>query len=660
MKILLPFCISALVIPYLLGPHGEVRAGVPLEGRAVLVRGTLSTPNAAERYYARSVTRRLSRWLSEMDIEHAVVDDETIEGGHARNPSVIILGYNPHPTEKERQALGSYVAGGGKLIVFYSADPELAKLLNMRLGSYKSAPKGGKWCAIRFNELAPPHVPPTVRQESRNVRLIHAVPRRSKVIAHWENASGKRSDDPAWVQSDRGLWMSHVLLDDGDSENKKQMLLALIAVHDPSVWESAAARHLDACVSLGRSRTLSGTVRSIMGRVRGTSRKQQVESILSEACTLYAHATRLLRKRQYPAVVEKSRAVRAAMVQAHSMAWEAKQGEFRGIWDHSGTGLYPGDWDRCCEIIARRGFTSILPNMLWPGVAHYKSDILSGSEAFRLYGDQLAQCVAAAHRRGVSVHAWKVCWKLGKAQARFAAQLEKEGRLQVSDSGQTLNWLCPSHPKNFRLESDAITELVRRYDVDGIHLDYNRFQNSHYCYCAGCRKRFEGDIGHRLDDWPAGARTGLLREKYNRWRCARITRFVRDVSITSRKLRPGIKISAAVFGKYPLCIESVAQDWATWLQSGHVDFVCPMNYTESLKQFTALTRSQVSLKGVGGKIFPGVGVTARESRLGPVEVIEQIDALRREGAAGFVLFELNRALEKEILPLLSTGITKVK
>ena len=59
----------------------------------------------------------------------------------------------------------------------------------------------------------------------------------------------------------------------------------------------------------------------------------------------------------------------------------------------------------------------------------------------------------------------------------------------------------------------------------------------------------------------------------------------------------------------------------------------------------------------GGKIFPGIGVTAAESRLDAAQTLEQIDIIRREGAFGFVLFDLNNTVEKEILPMLSLGVT---
>jgi uncharacterized lipoprotein YddW (UPF0748 family) len=235
--------------------------------------------------------------------------------------------------------------------------------------------------------------------------------------------------------------------------------------------------------------------------------------------------------------------------------------------------------------------------------------------------------------------------------------LQKQGRLQVSDTGETVPWLCPSHPDNLVLEKNALRELVRNNPVDGIHLDYIRYQNVHLCYCKGCRSRYEASVGVKTRVWPNDVTRGALIRSYRQWRCAQITRLVRDVSALARQIDPRIQISAAVYGKYPSCVDSVGQDWAEWMRAGYVDFVCPMNYTEDTRKFDELVRAQLDLPSANGKIFPGIGVTATESQLDSAQVIDQVNALRKAGAKGFALFDLNRTLESDILPVLRSGLT---
>jgi len=512
-----------------------------------LVRATVSAPNDAERNYAQTVTRHLDRWLTELNVPHEVVDDDKI-GGALAGSRLAILGYNPAPPRSELADLRAFVNRGGKLIVFYSAEPELAGLLGMKLGKYRS---GGGWGAIRFNEQAPPHLPGIVGQDSRNIRAVYPADTSAKVIASWETATGKALSDPAWVRSDRGAWMTHVLLDDGDTWSKKRMLLGLIGAYDPSVWAPAAARCLETCSTLGKFANFAGAVRAIPVMAAGPAEQRRAAAAMAAVETLYNELTAALKDRRYAEVVERSQGLRTLILEAYGAAQAPRTGEFRAVWDRFGAGLYPGDWSRTCRLLALQGITDIIPFVASPAEANYASRVVPVSAAMQAHGDQLAQCVEAAHRSGLKVHAWKICWKVDNADADVLKKLRKQGRLQVTDKGEILNWLCPSNPENVRREKDAIREIVKNYGVDGIHLDYIRYNDGHVCFCDTCRDAYARDTGRAPAPWPPPADQWAVRKEYYRWRQGQITQFVRDVSALTRAIRPGIRISAAVYGKYP-------------------------------------------------------------------------------------------------------------
>lgn len=69
-------------------------------------------------------------------------------------------------------------------------------------------------------------------------------------------------------------------------------------------------------------------------------------------------------------------------------------------------------------------------------------------------------------------------------------------------------------------------------------------------FCAGCRERFEAATGVRVEQWPQDVLTGKYADSFGDWRREQITRLVRAVSQEARKLKPEIKISAAVFGNW--------------------------------------------------------------------------------------------------------------
>jgi len=285
--------------------------------------------------------------------------------------------------------------------------------------------------------------------------------------------------------------------------------------------------------------------------------------------------------------------------------------ERRGVWDHGGIGRRADEWMQVCRELRRHGITDLFFNALWPDQAHSR--------------------------------------KLTPARK---AALHREGRMQVSADGATLDWLCPSDPRNLQMEKDTLREALRAYALDGIHLDYIRYPDARACYCAGCRRRFGEDTGRRVDPWPAAVLSGPARPAFLAWRRARITRLVRDAQAIARTSGRNIELSAAVYGWYPGVRDTLAQDWGAWLHEGLVDFVCPMTYTEDLAEFSAWVRAHVALPGAGGRVLPGIGVTTTHSTLDAAAARRQIRAARQLGASGFVLFDLDPYLRTEILPLL--------
>lgn len=625
----------------------------------LLVRGTVSTPNEAEKNYANSITRNLDRLLTDLNVAHETVDDEGVIAGVPEKVRVAILGYNPFPPASELKALKSFVARGGKLVVFYGADEGLAALMNVTMGKYLGAEQFGQFGIIRFNKNAPTYMPEAVEQVSNNIRPVYPLEGKAKIVAMWESQLGKPSGQPAWVESANGFWMTHVLLDDGDSWNKRMMLLGVVGACDELVWKPVAARCAQMAVTLGgKYGDYDQTVKRIAAQPAEARDAAMLKALLNRAGDANGEMMKLIEEGKGPEAIRKSRELRNVLAQAYGMVQQGRAGELRGVWDRKGFGLYPGRWDETCRVLQERRMTDVMPHMLSPGVCNYESKFMAKSDVCAQFGDQAAQCVAAAHARGLKVHAWKICWRVDSSPGDFVARMKRNNRLQVSDAGKTLNWLCPTRADNREMEREAVLEVVTKYKVDGVQLDYIRYQDGHACYCDTCRVSFEKQVGRKIENWPEDVRTGDLKKEYTKFRAAQITGFVKELSAAVKAARPEAKISAAVYGKYPLCIDSVGQDWGEWLRRGYVDFVCPMDYTAETDKFAAYVQGQMALEGIREKVFPGIGVTAAESRLDAVQVVDQILTLRKAGAGGFALFELNKVLEKEILPVLSLGVTR--
>ena len=589
-----------------------------------VVQATRSAPQPGDRAMARRCTERVADWLDRAGLAHAVVTEDQAAAGALDDATLVILPLNPEPPPDVLAAFRAAARRGARFIVCYGASPALAELMGVQLGTFTPRADPRQFECMVFGDAEQRMIPKRVYQSSWAIRP--ALPRdgHGEVIGWWANGKGEPQRQPACVATDRGYWFTHVLLLD-DTFAKEELLVGLLGSLDRGLWFQAARKAMDDAGKIDHFPDPDSAAAAIQGRANGTPQSDEVRQLLAAAIDSRVAMRSAYHTGDYPGAVRAARRLRGQLVQAYSLAQAPRPGEFRAVWDHDAVGWWPGDWERSCRVLADAGMTAILPNLLWAGLAHYPSQVVPTSETLRRYGDQAAQCVAAAHRNHLQVHAWKVCWNVEQAPDAWVARLRAQGRLLRGEGGKTLNWLDPAQEANAELELSALRELVRNYPVDGVHLDYIRY--------------------------PTGLPRGTVRRDA-------ITAFVRRAHDELKAIRPGLKLSAAVWGAYPSCAASVGQDWAPWLKEGLVDFLCPMDYSGDRFRFAALLGQQLALPGARGRIYPGIGVSADESQLRADQVIDQILAARESGATGFSLFDLTPSLRDEILPALQRGATR--
>jgi uncharacterized lipoprotein YddW (UPF0748 family) len=349
--------------------------------------------------------------------------------------------------------------------------------------------------------------------------------------------------------------------------------------------------------------------------------------------------------------------LRTRMYEVYGLAQPSRKGEIRAVWDHSGMGLYPGDWGRTCRLLKDAGFSDLYVNVAGAGFAHYASAVLPRSRVFDEQGDQLAACLAAAKPAGLRVHAWLLCFSTEGATQDRIDVFRRQGWLLSGAEPAARAWLDPAVPEVRSYLAGAVRELAVAYKTDGVHLDFVRYPDFASSLGPAVKQRFERDSGRRAADWPEDVKSGALREQFLRWRAEQVSDFVQAAKRAVRREAPGKLLTAAVFGKYPSCVDAVGQDWESWLNTGLLDYVAPMNYTEDLAKFNEWLGQQTRARKQAIKVVPGIGVTAAESRLDAAQVIDQIQAARRAGCAGFALFDLDTTLRQEVLPVLRMGAT---
>ncbi len=622
---------------------------------ALVAPGTASGEQTQEVRSALRTAEDMLALLEELGLQSDWVSQADLPQGALEKHPLAVVPYCPRWDEQTVDALVQYLESGGKLFVCYSIPGQLARALGLARASYWRPEQSAQLAEIRFQAEQVAGLPEQVRQASWNIYAAEPADATMRVIGWWYDRQGNPTGKPALLLGPRGAYFSHIVLTD-DRQGKLRMLSAVLGHLHPPLWKQIAQAKLRRAEQVGHCHSLeelSDWVRK-SGSQQAWEKFRMGQIIRADGTTQLASGGSTEQFVTAARLAEKARD--AFFLPAYVAAFPSPQREGRAIWNHSGTGAYPGHWDRTARQLAEAGFNMVIPNMLWAGRAHYPSDVLPRSNTFAEYGDQIAQCVAACKKYGIEVHVWKVNHNLSGAPRQFVEQLRRQGRLQVTRTGEPHNWLCPSHPENFQLEVESMLEVARRYDVDGLHFDYIRYPNRQCCYCDGCRKRFEAELGRPVEHWPDDCYDGPLHDQYHDWRCKQITRLVQTVSREARKIRPGIKISAAVFGAYPECRESVGQDWVRWIKSGYLDFVCPMDYTQDDSYFEHLVGNQ--LKRIEGRIpvYPGIGAW----RLPADRVLGQIHIARSLGAAGFTIFNLNETAASELLPVVAAGPGKQK
>jgi len=618
----------------------------------LLLEAASSLPNEAERRFAARAADRLAQWIGEAGLSVRRLPEATAirDGLPGR---ILLIPYALTLPPALRNRIAAFVRNGGRLIVFYSSDPELASLVGVQLGPYLKAESPGQWSAIRFTRDAPPLTPPRLVQTSGNIRPVYPLEGTGRVIGWWEDHEGGVRPEPAWTLTDRAAWMSHLLLE-GESAPRRQLLLALAVHFDPRLLPIAGRRALDRAGASPPYATGTQVLENIRRRTTFSSSPLLQEQIAALEREIAALATRA-KKGDWVALIQREALLQVQFARAYAASLPPARAEFRAVWNHSGLGLGTDtqSWNRTARLLAEHGFTAVFPHVAWAGLALYPSQLVPQSAAGRAVGDPLALCLQAAGRHGLAVHAWVACWNLEGAPESLVARFRAQNRLQQELDGTILPWLCPSRADNVEHQLAILEEIAERYPVAGLHLDYIRFPGSRACYCPACRSAFETHLRRRVTRWPADVTgKGPLASAYTEWRAGQITRFVRLARERLRAVRPSAALSAAVYGYYPGCIQSMGQDWATWVRNDWVTFVCPMNYEADLDRFKRYLQVQMPLAPRPDRIIPGIGVVSASSRLSPLQTLDQIEAVRTAGASGFILFDLTPTLESELFPAL--------
>ncbi len=316
--------------------------------------------------------------------------------------------------------------------------------------------------------------------------------------------------------------------------------------------------------------------------------------------------------------------------------------EARAIWMDAGA--IPKTEDEIRKIIkkyADLNINIILPEVVARGYTIYPSSLIDRDPRFEGAIDPLPVIIDEAHKHGMEVHAWVWVFRAGYTKDRGAILKKHPEWVEINKFGEDLSangglWICPAIPEARKFLINLFSEIVMKYDVDGLHLDYIRYEiqsPTPYGYNEYTRSLFEKQYG--IDPLNID-RLSYNQIHWNRFRERQINTFVQSVSQEIRSLKPGIIISAAVGSDINVARLNLMQNWQNWVDNKWIDFITPMTYMNNTEKFKNLVASQEETINSKAILVPGIGLHTHKDRADITA--EQIAITRMLNTEGQALF----------------------
>jgi uncharacterized lipoprotein YddW (UPF0748 family) len=353
--------------------------------------------------------------------------------------------------------------------------------------------------------------------------------------------------------------------------------------------------------------------------------------------------------------------------------------EFRGVWiatvdniDWPSKPGLPADaaraeldalFDRAQSLRLNAVVLQVRPmcDALYPSELEPWSEWLTGTMGIapKPSWDPLAHAVEAAHARGLELHAWFNPFRARHNEARSPLARDHVARRQprlVVEYGDQL-WMDPGEPRAREHSLRVIRDVVRRYDVDGVHLD-----DYFYPYPVD-KAPFPDDASYARYKRGGGE---LARAD---WRRANVDAFVQALYREVKAEKPWCLVGISPFGiarpGRPAGIaagidqyEDLAADVERWLDEGWTDYLAPQLYwpiDQKAQSFATLLRWWARRNPHRRHMWPGLFTSRAAQGKAPWrkdELPAQIELIRgTEGSAGHIHFSA-RALGGRLGPLL--------
>lgn len=315
--------------------------------------------------------------------------------------------------------------------------------------------------------------------------------------------------------------------------------------------------------------------------------------------------------------------------------------ELRGLW-HRPVERSAIAIRHTLDQLVDAGFNALFLETFYTGYTIYPSNIAPQRGEF-LGWDPLQVWAEEAAARGIELHLWVHLFHLGRITIDrhvLWTNLQRDGSIGATlEPG--LYYGDPGHPEVRDYVFSVLQEMVERYPVAGLHLDYVRYPTTNHLdntsgYSPMSRQLFKEASGYDPMDISPSTHPAVWAE-WLRWQEQNITGFVERIASWRDEEHPNLILSAAVVPDIDEAIRTKRQNWLAWTEAGWLDLVTPMIYSLD-NGHVANQIAQLSGQTGGAWFVPGI---APFMGMSPHQVIDQVTASRAAGQPGAVLFALH-------------------
>lgn len=289
---------------------------------------------------------------------------------------------------------------------------------------------------------------------------------------------------------------------------------------------------------------------------------------------------------------------------------------------------------------------AIYPSELLPW-----SVLLTGEQGKDPGYDPLGYAVEEAHKLGLEIHAWVNPLRIGAASAVRVSDHPMKTNPSWYQTYKNNYYWNPGLPQVREFLGQIVTEIVTKYDVDGVHID-------DYFYPSGLQST--SDTWYDLNLYTLYAEGRSIDE----WRFSNIDEMIKIYQKVTHEAKPSAVFGVSPAGRLELTT-SLYADPRHWIEQGTIDYLTPQIYWDhnrgDFADFDTVLPQWLDIHG-NVPLMPGLASykygtkNSKEDFTDISEYLYQVNLCRKKGCPGNFWYNTTSIRKAEVNKYLGSTV----